>query len=112
MSEDLLDEDGDLRKTGQAYKQKRTPSWKPETEGDYVQGIVQEYKEVDIDGDKRTVLNLETTDGCISVWPNNVLEDQLIGMRVGVGDLIGVEYNGMKKGSNKRMYKRFTLYVK
>lgn len=75
-------------------------TWSGENEGDEIQGMVEEFKEVTRkDGTTAMVLTLsnEDTGDCYTVWTKSQLLRLVKDAQVKPGDLIKIVYLGMQK---------------
>jgi hypothetical protein len=105
---------GDLRKTGQKFEAAYPPTFKFQKAGAYIQGVVARLKTVHPGGRPALVMVLDTEKlGLVTIWPNTMLCTLLVEKGVKVGDLIGIEFKGLKQSSTdaRYSYEEYELYV-
>lgn len=105
----------------------RTPTWSPETGGNpgsiveddglkyYVGPILEgglvRDEVVNVKGEDRRVIAIQTTSGEVAFWPNAMACRLLDEMRPGPGDLLRIVFVGWKKSANMgRKYKTYEFY--
>ena len=81
-------------------------SWKPETEGDKIQGIYKTLK-TNVGINSSNVYVLETPVGEIDVWGSTVLDTKF--SEIPQGSEVLIEYLGEVKGKGPKPYKNFTV---
>ena len=91
------------------------PTWKPEKEGDMVEGRVVEFRTAQIDGKDRRLMVLETNKGgrrCpMAVWLNGVLEGKVRAGKVTDGVYIRIIYDGKRQSPVSRyQYNVYRLF--
>jgi hypothetical protein len=91
-------------------------TWAGEKEGEFIFGIVEEFKEITRkDGTIGNVLTLtnEETEQGYTVWAKSMLLRLLQEAKIGPGMLIKIEYRGMQavKASPGKKFRAYKLYV-
>lgn len=92
-------------------KVEMSPAWKPEKEGDSVEGLFTRMEE-NVGDNNSNMYYLEQDNGeTIGVWGSTVLDVRL--KNVKVGEMVKVVYQGVKKSEKtKRDYKDYDVYHK
>jgi len=105
---------GDLRKTGVKFEAKYPPTYKFRKVGEYLQGVVLRLKTVHPGGRAALVMVIATEkQGQVTIWPNTMLCTLLLEKGIVEGDLIGIEFKGLKQSSNdaRYSYEEYELYT-
>ena len=104
---------GDLRKTGQKFQAQYPPVYKFHKPGDYLQGAVLRLKTVHPGGRTALVMVLAAEQGQYTIWPNTMLCTLLTEKSISEGDLIGIEFKGLKQSTNdaRYTYEEYELYT-
>jgi hypothetical protein len=88
-----------------------TESWKPENEGDTIQGLLTQVKEnVGINNSKVYMIEQEGAEEATSVWGSTVLDTKF--QEIPVGSEVKIEYLGQVKGKGPKPYKDFKVLYK
>lgn len=86
-------------------------SWKPENEGDTIQGTLKAVKtDVGINKSNVYVIQTEDAEDPMSVWGSTVLDTKF--QEIPVGSEVKIEYLGTVKGKGPKPYKDFKVLYK
>lgn len=80
--------------------------------GNEVEGAVIGKRFINIDGEDKLLLNINTPkNGGVAVWCNKVLRRKIEEFNISEGDIIKIVYLGMKKSADgRRQYKDYDVY--
>lgn len=81
-----------------------------ENQGDSIQGVVQEVRDIKYGGKKRKIMTLENAQGNFSIWDTSQLLELM--NNVEKGDEVYIRFDGMKKLKGKKEMRLFTCGVK
>jgi hypothetical protein len=82
-----------------------TNFWKPETDGDSIQGVLLAKKD-EVGINKTKAYDLQTKDGVTTIWGTTVLDDRLA--VINIGEKIRITYKGTKpslRGKDVKIFK-------
>ena len=90
------------------FREVETDTWKPEKEGDMIEGVLLNKQE-DVGVNKSMMYHLEVEPGKqIGVWGSAILDDRMISMKP--GDRIQITYKGLsEKKAGKKQAKIFKV---
>jgi len=89
-------------------EREKTPTWKPEKEGDEVKGVLTD-KQMDVGKNKSKLYTIENDDKEILVWGSAGLDPLMKNMEI--GGKIHIRFLGMKVNvSSGRKYKSFEVF--
>lgn len=84
-----------------AYKEVEPKIWKPEKDGDFIEGILVTRQE-NVGENKSMLYGLETPEGVKSVWGSTILDERMAFVKI--GDKLKISFKGLakefKKGRN------------
>lgn len=88
-----------------------TESWKPENEGDSIQGLLVAVKDnVGINNSKVYMIEQEGAEEATSVWGSTVLDTKF--QEITIGSEVRIEYLGEQKGKGPKPYKNYKVLYK
>ena len=86
-------------------------TWKPEKEGDTIQGVYKAKKEnVGINESNIYVIQVEGVETTTGVWGSTVLDSRM--EEVPIGSIVKIEFTGHEKGKGPKPYKTFRVWFK
>lgn len=92
-----------------AYKEIDPSMWKPENDGDFVEGILVK-KEEGVGENKSMLYNLETSEGLKTVWGSAILDSRMTFVKVGAK--VKITFKGLaEKTTGKNPAKIFKVEV-
>ncbi len=81
-----------------AYQEIEPKIWKPEKDGDFVEGVLI-TKQEDVGENESMLYGLETSDGVKNVWGSAILDERMSFVKI--GDKIKITFKGLAKESKK-----------
>ncbi|KKM67180.1 hypothetical protein LCGC14_1473670 [marine sediment metagenome] len=85
-------------------------TWKPEKEGDTIEGILMETK-TNVGKNKSNIYMLLTDNGEVGVWGGTVIDSRLKDIPDDGAERIKIEFLGWKEGANGQ-YRDFDVFHK
>jgi hypothetical protein len=83
-----------------AWKTIEPGFWKPENDGDLIEGVLIEKQPENKEKKLSALYSLENKDGHFLVWGSAVLDDRM--RYVSIGDLVRITFKGKKDSTTKK----------
>ncbi|HEA84586.1 MAG TPA: hypothetical protein ENI04_01225 [Candidatus Wildermuthbacteria bacterium] len=87
---------------------KGLPMWKPQKEGDMLEGVLMEKKEK-VGRNKSNIYTFLSDDDEIQLWGSVVIDSRLKNIPADGTEMVRIEYLGEKEGENG-MYKDYDIF--
>ena len=97
-----------MENTNTKWKTIEPQIWKPENEGDTIEGILVNKKE-GLGLNESNAYYVENKEGIFMIWGSTVLDDRM--SVVGVGTLVRIEFKGKKPSKKGNDVKIFSVSV-